>query len=87
MNDLVLLGIVLGSTTVIFGVIIAGLITYLHFSQKRDLSERLHELKIFQMENTRIIQEWRKDTTAFLKTMGLRIAQIYEILGKTEEEH
>jgi hypothetical protein len=76
MNDLVILGIVLAG-------IMVGLFIWQHFEHKKSA----FELKMFQMENTRIIQEWRKDTIAHLKTMGLRVEQIYEILGKADEAH
>jgi 1,2-phenylacetyl-CoA epoxidase catalytic subunit len=67
--------------------LIVGTMIYLHFDQKRDFKERALELKMFRMENTRIIQEWRKDTVAHLKTMGLPVEQIYEILGRADEAH
>jgi 1,2-phenylacetyl-CoA epoxidase catalytic subunit len=73
MNDLVILGIVLAG-------MMAGLFIWQHFEHKKSAQE----LKMFQMENTRLIQEWRKDTVAHLKTMGLRVEQIYEILGKAD---
>jgi len=76
MNDLVILGIVLAG-------IMVSLFIWQHFEHKKSA----FELKMFQMENTRIIQEWRKDTVAHLKTMGLRMEQIYEILGKADEAH
>jgi 1,2-phenylacetyl-CoA epoxidase catalytic subunit len=75
MNDLVLLGISMSGVVLLIGLV-------LFFITERQASKRALELKMFQMENTRLIQEWRKDTVAHLKTMGLRVEQIYEILGK-----
>jgi len=76
-NDLVILGIVLGGG---LGVTMVGLFIWQHIEHRKSAQE----LKMFQMENTRLIQEWRKDTVAHLKTMGLRVEQIYEILGKAD---
>ena len=82
MSEAQILSISLASAVVL---LIVGTVVYLHFDQKRDLRERAQELKMFQLENTRLIQEWRKDTVAHLKTLGLRVEQIYEILGKADE--
>jgi 1,2-phenylacetyl-CoA epoxidase catalytic subunit len=82
MSEAQIFSISLASAVVL---LIIGTVVYLHFDQKRDLRERAQELKMFQLENTRLIQEWRKDTVAHLKTLGLRVEQIYEILGKADE--
>jgi 1,2-phenylacetyl-CoA epoxidase catalytic subunit len=74
MNDLVILGIILGL-----------IVLSLFLISERQAAKRALELKMFQMENTRLIQEWRKDTAAHLKTMGLRVEEIYEILGKDSD--
>jgi 1,2-phenylacetyl-CoA epoxidase catalytic subunit len=84
MSDPLVLSISMASAVVL---LIVGTMIYLHFDQKRDFKERALELKMFRMENTRIIQEWRKDTVAHLKTMGLPVEQIYEILGRADEAH
>ncbi|HNL09238.1 MAG TPA: hypothetical protein PKM44_01915 [Turneriella sp.] len=69
MNDLVILGIVLGGG---LGATLVGLFIWQHFEHKRSALE----LKLFQMENTRLIQQWRdesrrshEDSMEYLKSL------------------
>jgi len=57
MSEAQILSISLASAVVL---LIVGTVVYLHFDQKRDLRERAQELKMFQLENTRIIQQLSK---------------------------
>lgn len=65
MNDLVILGI---STSGV--VILSGLILFL--ITERQAGKRALELKMFQMENTRIIQSLNKSTDELAKTSAQR---------------
>ncbi len=51
MNDLVILGIVLG-----------GIVLMLFLISERQAGKRAVELKMFQMENTRMIQQMEKES-------------------------
>ncbi|MFZ5629918.1 MAG: hypothetical protein ACOY5B_12365 [Spirochaetota bacterium] len=82
MNDLVILGIVLGGG---LGATLVGLFIWQHFEHKRSALE----LKLFQMENTRLIQQWRdesrrshEDSMAYLQGMTGSLARI---IRKQEE--
>jgi len=86
MTDALILSIPMASAVVL---LIAGTMIYLHFDQKRDLKGRTLELKIFQMENTRLIQEWRnesrrshEDSMEYLKGITGSLARI---IRKQEE--
>jgi Flp pilus assembly protein protease CpaA len=85
MNDLVLLGIVLGS--LVFGTFLILLYS---------IKDSRQEFKMFQMENTRLIQQMDKtaerhyaaamqnheDTIAYIKAMGIRLEQVFERVDK-----
>lgn len=72
MNDLLILGIVLAG-------IIVGLFIWQHIEHKKSALE----LKLFQMENTRLIQQWRdesrrshEDSMAYLQGMTGSLSRI-----------
>ena len=78
MNDLLILGIVLAG-------IIVGLFIWQHIEHKKSALE----LKLFQMENTRLIQQWRdesrrshEDSMAYLQGMT---GSLSRIIRKQEE--
>jgi len=57
----------------------------LFFLQRRESRERHAELRAFQLESARSIREGRlesrrshEDTKAFLKSMGIRLDQVFE---------
>jgi hypothetical protein len=62
MNDLVILGIVLGGG---LGATMVGLFIWQHIEHRKSAQE----LKMFQMENTRIIQQLSKSTQRLSETM------------------
>jgi hypothetical protein len=66
MSEAQIFSISLASAVVL---LIVGTVVYLHFDQKRDLRERAQELKMFQLENTRIIQQLSKSTQRLSETM------------------
>jgi hypothetical protein len=80
MGEFLLPGMILGIV-----VLLVGLFTWQHFEHKKSA----FELKMFQMENTRLIQEWRnesrrshEDSMEYLKGMTGSLARI---IRKQEE--
>lgn len=65
MNDLVILGIVLGGG---LGTVVIGLFIWQHFEHRKSAVE----LKMFQMENTRVVQQLAKSTEEISRSTALR---------------
>jgi hypothetical protein len=65
MSDLAIMGVVLGG--------VLGTLTIIIFAiQEREASKRALELKMFQMENMRIVQQLAKTTEEISKTAAQR---------------
>lgn len=82
MNDLVILGIVLAA-------IMVGLFIWQHFEHKKST----FELKSFQLENTRLIQQMEKNATlrheenmTFFKGLGYSVGRIVHRLDTEGEQ-
>lgn len=82
MNDLVILGIVLAA-------IMVGLFIWQHFEHKKSA----FELKSFQLENTRLIQQMEKNATlrreenmTFFKGLGYSVGRIVHKLDGEGEQ-
>jgi len=86
MNDLVILGIVLGAG---LGSVVIGLFIWQHFEHKKSA----FELKSFQMENTRLIQQMEKNATlrhdenmTFFKGLGYSVGRIVHRLDAADAQ-
>lgn len=81
MNDLLILGLLL-----CLGILALGIWGGMLFIwQKRDFANRMHEFKMFQMENSRIILQMDKnaerhqtENRQFFKGLTYTVAQIFE---------
>jgi len=76
MNDLVILGIVLGGG---LGVTMVGLFIWQHIEHRKSAQE----LKMFQLENTRIIQQLSQST----ERLGLTMEQLARESAQRHEDH
>ncbi len=77
------------SEWVILALGLAGIVALINvpifFLQRRESRERHADLRAFQLQNARLILENRResrrsheDTKAFLKSMGIRLDQVFE---------
>lgn len=71
------------SEMAILGSTLAAVIVVLFFIQEREATKRALELKMFQMENTRLIQQMARDTAirheenmTFFKGLGYSVGRV-----------